>query len=223
VIAVLIPVLNRPQNAQRVVSSIRQNSTMVEKIVFLCSKGDLLEVDACWLTGADVTTVPWEAGPGDWARKINWGFKRTKEPYVLLGADDLSFHPGWDVAALRIAKQSHCGLIGTNDLGNGLVMRGGHSTHPLISREYGEQGTIDEPDKILHEGYAHQWVDNELIDTARVRGQWAFAKDSIVEHLHPFWHKGEMDDTYRKALSTPAQDHALYLRRKRLWREYARV
>jgi hypothetical protein len=219
VIAVLIPVLNRPQNAQKVVDSILESSVVVTTIMFLVTLGDEAEYEACLKTEATVEVVTWPAGAGDWARKINHGVTRTTEPYLLLGADDLRFHDGWDTAALRVAEHTGCGVIGTNDLGNALVMRGGHSTHPLVSRAYIEEyGTIDEPGKILHEGYQHQWVDNELIDTARVRGQWAFALNSHVEHLHPFWHKGEMDDTYRKALSTPQVDHALYLQRKKLWR-----
>jgi hypothetical protein len=70
---------------------------------------------------------------------------------------------------------------------------------------------------VVHEGYSHQWVDTELVETAMARGQWAFAKDSHVEHLHPFWHKGEMDATYEKALSTTRFDHRLYGQRRALW------
>jgi len=103
-------------------------------------------------------------------------------------------------------------------------MRGRHATHPLVRRSYVEEhGTIDEPGKVLHEGYDHQWVDNELVETAKARGAWAFAKNSHVEHLHPFWpdgkggKKGEMDATYEKALSSPRKDMALFRSRRRLW------
>jgi hypothetical protein len=48
------------------------------------------------------------------------------------------------------------------------VIRGEHSTHPIIVRSYIEgQGAIDEPGKALHEGYWHNFVDDELIGTAR--------------------------------------------------------
>jgi glycosyltransferase involved in cell wall biosynthesis len=216
-IGILIPVLSRPPNAQRVIDSISNGTTVEHTVLFLCTPDDDAEIVACEHTGADVHVVEWPAGPGDWARKINVGLDLTEDPYLLLGADDLRFHPGWDEAVLHVAETSGCGVIGTNDLGNATVMRGLHSTHPLVRRTYAEeQGTIDEPGKILHEGYHHQWVDNELVTTAQMRGEWAFARHSHVEHLHPFWHKSEMDATYRKALSTSREDHRLFHQRKRL-------
>ena len=117
-----------------------------------------------------------------------------------------------------MAEDTTAGVIGTNDLGNATVMRGLHSTHPFVRRSYVEErGTIDEPGKCVHEGYSHQWVDTELIDTAKRRGQWAFAKHSHVEHMHPFWKKGTMDATYEQALSTSKEDYALYQERRLLW------
>lgn len=217
-IAILVPVLDRPQNAQPLADSIRANSAEEHQIVFLCSPGDNKEHLACMATGADVDIVGFKNGPGDWARKINHGFTVTESEFCLLGADDLRFHPGWDVEALRVADEVGAGVIGTNDLGNATVMRGLHSTHPLVRRSYVDlEGTIDEVGKCLHEGYSHQWVDTELVQTAQMRGQWAFAKESRVEHLHPFWKKSKMDATYEKALSTSKEDHALFQQRRYLW------
>jgi hypothetical protein len=199
-------------------ASIRVGTSVSRRVIFLCSPGDEEEIIVCQRTGAEVQIVEWEAGHGDWARKINYGFTLSEDPFVLLGADDLAFHSGWDTAALEVAERTGAGVIGTNDLGNATVMAGKHSTHPLVRRSYiDEYGTVDERGKILHEGYRHQWVDTELVETAKARGQWAFAKDSRVEHLHPFWHKGKMDATYKKALSTPQEDHHLFANRRNLW------
>jgi hypothetical protein len=215
-IVVVIPVLDRPANAPRVIESLRRSGADARP-VFLCSPDDRLELRACRRTKAEVIVVDWEPGPGDWARKINEGYRRSSEPYILLGADDLRFHPDWDRAALRRAREG-IGVIGTNDLGNAIVMRGQHATHPIVTRAYAdEHGTIDQPGLIVHEGYQHQWVDNELVQTAMSRLAWTFARDSHVEHLHPFWHKAEMDATYKKALSTSPQDRRLFLQRARLW------
>lgn len=217
-ITILVPVLNRPRNAHRIVTSAKLASAVEHRLIFLCSPGDKEEISACWETGAEVHIVSFENGPGDWGKKINEGFTLTTSEFCLLGADDLLFHEGWDTEALRVARATGAGVIGTNDLGNATVMRGLHSTHPLVRRSYVEDfGTIDETGKCLHEGYAHQWVDTELVETAKMRGQWAFARESRVEHLHPFWKKGEMDTTYEKALSTSKDDHALYEQRRLLW------
>lgn len=224
-ISILAPVLGRPQNAKPLVDSIHENSSLRVtgvfpeiEIIFLCTPGDEEQIKACLQTDVNIHIVDWEAGPGDWARKINRGFQISRGDFCLLGADDLRFHPNWDAEVLAVAEATNAGVIGTNDLGNATVMRGLHSTHPLVRRSYvEEEGTIDEPGKCVHEGYHHQWVDNELIETAKMRGRWAFAKESRVEHLHPFWKKGKMDATYEKALSTSKEDHALFRERRLLW------
>ena len=127
-IAILVPVLNRPQNARPLVASALRSTKVRHSIVFLCSPGDDLEIKACRETVANVHVVDWEPGPGDWAKKINRGFAITSEEFVLLGADDLCFHEGWDMAVLGVARQSGAGVVGTNDLGNATVMRGHQSS-----------------------------------------------------------------------------------------------
>ncbi len=225
-IAILVPVLGRAGAIRPLVDSIRDTTLMPWRLLFLCSPGDTEANAVCLAYAAEdpryrrqyirQRIVPWSAGAGDWARKINLGYLETTEDYILLGATDLRFHPGWDSAAMAVAGEF--GVIGTNDLGNAVVMRGHHSTHPIVRRTYiDEWGTIDEDGKVVHEGYQHQWVDTELCETAMARRQWVFARDCHIEHLHPFWHKGEMDATYEKALSTPRPDHRLYGKRRPLW------
>lgn len=225
-IDVLIPVLGRPQAIAPLADSIVTTSFVPVAIVFLCSPDDEEATEECVRLAhafhqIRVRSVAWPAGAGDWAKKINLGYLETRAPFLLLGATDLRFHRGWDAEALRVAEAENAGVIGTNDLGNPTVMRGAHSTHPLVRRSYiDEQGTIDEPGKILHEGYEHQWVDTELVATAKARGRWAFADGSHVEHLHPIWGKGVMDETYEKALASTSarRDQRLYARRSRLWK-----
>lgn len=217
-IDLLIPVLGRPQRAGPLVESIRAATTVEHRIVFLCSPGDDEEIGAAAATGAGVIVVGWQPGPGDYARKINLGIEETDGEWIFQGADDLRFHPGWDTAALRVGAP----LTGTNDLGNPLVRRGGHATHSLVQRQYvEEQGTID-GDGMLHPGYHHCWVDNELIETARVRGAFRPAHRSHVEHLHPIWHKGTDDATYQRGQEGYRADHALFLSRRPLWRAVRR-
>jgi hypothetical protein len=68
-------------------------------------------------------------------------------------------------------------------------------------------------------GYASRNCDTELVTLAKARKQWAFAHDSHVEHLHPFWKKGEMDDVYRKGQHTSRADSLLYRQRLRMLRK----
>jgi hypothetical protein len=224
-IVVIVPVLNRPQRALLVAQSLHESAVHDYRLVFVCSPGDDAEIDACHYAsrelGADIHIVNWQPGHGDWAKKINAVYAQTEEPFLLLGADDLVFHPGWDVAALEIAHRGF-GVVGTNDLGNPTVKRGLHSTHPLVARDYIDAcGTVDECGKILHEGYRHNWVDAELVETAKQRGAWAFAADSLCEHFHPFWSKAEDDPTYVAGREHYNADSRLFQSRRRLWEAVA--
>lgn len=227
-IDIAIPVLGRPGQEQKVLESIHANSRTPYRVLFLCSQGDSPQIAACAQTGAGMLIVPWPAGPGDFARKINYAFAKLADEFLFTAADDLRFHPGWDEKALRVAEDTGAGVIGTNDMGNPLVRRGRHSTHSLVRRSYIEEqgGTFDGSGAVLCEKYDHQWCDNELVQTAMLRHQWAFAHEALVEHLHPNWRKSDMDATYEKAMRATRADIALFqkrMRRARATISYARM
>lgn len=213
-IDILVPVLGRPQNVQPLLESIKITSTP-HRVFFICSQGDSKQIRACQRSDAETLIAPWDPDRADFALKINWAFPQTDAPFVFQAADDLRFHHQWDVYALRVAEHRGAGVVGTNDLGNPLVKRGGHSTHTLIRRSYIDTygGTYDDTGLVFCELYDHQYCDNEFVQTAIRRGQWAFAKRSLVEHLHPHWRKAEMDSTYEKATRETKSDGQLYLRR----------
>lgn len=219
VIDILIPVLGRPDNAQKVVDSIHAATKVPHTCVFLCTRGDRLQIAAAKHTKVPVFLIAEEG----YAPKINQGveqtadlFKRTEDDFVFMGADDIHFHPGWDLAAISEFEKSGKPVIGTNDLGNPAVIAGRHATHHLVHRSY--HGTIDDPTKLVHEGYFHNWVDNEFIETAQSRDAWTFAADSIVEHLHPFWGKGADDVIYEKGREGYHYDRREFQRRRKLWK-----
>jgi hypothetical protein len=220
-IVVLVPVLDRPHRAGPLVESILGASVTGPRILFLCTPGHQADIDAALATGVEVDIVPWQLCPGDYARKINYGINTTSEEWIFQAADDLRFQRGWDISALTLVDgRPHIGVVGTNDLGNPLVMQGRHATHSLIHRAYVEEwGTIDEPGKALHEGYHHCWVDNELVETAASRNAWASATQAVVEHEHWIWHKGSDDATYQRGQERYSHDHALFKRRRPLWRK----
>lgn len=218
--AVIVPVLNRPERVVPLIESLDASLVHHEATVyFVVSEGDLDEKAALHDAG-----VPWfemrgPRRPGDYARKINHAISLTEEPWIFLGADDLRFERGWLDVCLEFAGKWQKRVVGTNDLGNSEVIAGRHSTHTLVARSYVEEkGTIDEVGKALHEEYDHQFVDNEFIETARHRGEFVHVGAAVVEHLHPHWQKGPVDETYRLALAQTSQDRNLFLNRRRLWR-----
>lgn len=215
-VAVLIPVLRRPHRVVPLLESIEKNTPTDHRALFLCTEDDEAQQQAIDAVGGEYEVLPGAWGHGDYARKINHGIRVTNEPLIFMAADDLAFHPDWlERAASRLTDGVQ--VVGTNDLGNARVMRGEHSTHSLLTRQYAERGTIDEPDKVLHEGYPHEFVDDEFVATAKHRGVFGFAGDSIVEHLHPLWGKAPTDELYDQHASRMRLGRRLFEGRQSLW------
>ena len=180
-IDIIIPVLGRPQNAQPLVDSIRANTTVEHTIFFVCSPNDYAQTEELGgmfyrELGANTFsfwTVDWDAGPGDAAKKWNYGYALMADrgnPYVFTAADDVTFTPGWDVEILKVAERTGAGMVGSNDQANPLVKRGRHSTHSLFSRVYIDSvgGTFfDGPGVVYAECYDHQWIDTEAVRRRR--------------------------------------------------------
>jgi glycosyltransferase involved in cell wall biosynthesis len=214
-LVIIVPMLGRPHHVRPLLESI-YSTTPDPRVLFAVSPDDHAvhaEIDR-----AQVERITVQYNPiGDYARKINTGYRHTREPLLFLGASDLTFHPGWYEAAVAHLDGT-AGVVGTNDLGSPRVIKGEHSTHSLVTREYVNQyGTIDQPDRVLCEMYWHEYVDDEFVETAKHRGAFTAATDSIVEHLHPNWGKGENDPLYAAQRSRMARGVRIYRRRRHLW------
>ena len=98
------------------------------------------------------------------------------------------------------------------------MIAGRHATHSVVSRRYAEDhGTIDHPGAVLHEGYLHEFVDDEFVGTAKSRGAFVFEHASVVEHLHPAVGKAPMDAMYAAQGSRMRIDRRTFLQRQHLW------
>lgn len=215
-IIIVVPVLHRPQRVVPLLENIRQVSPRGMRVLFVATEIDRIEISALQKAGAEHIILPGPWRPGEFARKTNLAFQQTTEEWLFSGADDLVFHPGWAERALEAAERTGAGVVGTNDLGSPRVIAGEHATHNLIRRSYVEEfGTWDEMGKIYHEGYTHCFVDDELVMSAKQREQWVFASESVVEHRHPHWGKGNMDPVYRTGYRNFLKDKSLYRKRSR--------
>jgi glycosyltransferase involved in cell wall biosynthesis len=213
-IAVVVPVFSRPDRVRPLLESFLAATRDEDAALYFVAQGsDTREVAAIRACGLE----PLFVGDADqsWAKKINHGYARTVEPWLLLGADDLAFWPGW-VDVIRADLSAHVGVIGTNDLGNAATMDGRHSTHPLVRRMYANVcGTVDERGKVVHEGYVHNFPDTELVATAKRRGLYLHRADCVIEHLHPAWGKARRDHVYAIGQRSARRDRAVFDERAR--------
>lgn len=216
-VVIVVPVLGRAHRVRPLLASIEAATPEPHRTLFVCSPDDEAVIGEIDAAGAEHICTDRPHARGDYAIKINLAYRSTWEPLLFLAADDLHFHAGWlERATARLTGD--IGVVGTNDLTNRRTRTGAHSTHSLVTRAYADDfGTIDERRKILHEGYWHEFVDDELVQTASARGAYAHAVDAHVEHLHPMGGKAPMDALYEMQGERMKVGRRLYERRQALW------
>lgn len=211
-IAIIVPVMRRPQNVQPMMSSLVESgcADMCE-MYFVADADDEVELAELDRLGANVIVN--RAELQTFAVKCNLGYRETDEPWMLLVGDDVQFHADWVDHAF--ADDDGSSLISTNDLYNRNVMRGMHATHPLIRRRWADRrgASWDGAGTVCHNGYRHWYVDNEWTAVAQMNGQFRYAPAAVIEHLHPLAGKAESDDVYELGQSHAVVDRALYLER----------
>lgn len=154
-----------------------------------------------------------------YAEAVNLVARRDcRQEFLFLGADDLKFERGWDVAALAKFADPSVHVVGTNDLHHPEHEAGTHATHYVIRRRYLDlmTGTIDRCAYVLYP-YDHNYTDTEFIQTAQFRGCYAYARDSRTEHCHAVWGKNPWDDVYTKGHRRVNEDRAIFESRQPLW------
>ena len=204
----IVPVLGRPGNAAPFMESLRASGADLAHVYAVANPGP---DEKAWLD-AGASVIGWAGpSPGTFAQRVNYGYKVTKEPWLLLTGDDVRFHPGW-LDQAQYAARDGAAVVGTNDMHNPRSLAGDHSPHPLIRRSYvNEQGASwDGPKVVAHEGYRHWFVDDEIVTAAKQRDTWAMANHAKIEHLHPLWGLAADDETYRLGRERVAGDRALF-------------
>lgn len=213
---VIVPVLHRPQNVRPFMESLKATTGLAD-VWFIVEEGDDEEMEAVARCGGGA--LWWT---GTFAEKVNYAYKAaSSDPFappprwIFLCGDDVVFRPGWLDQALATAHATGAKVIGTNDLANSRVMKGGHATHMLIARDYIDEvgASWDGPGIVCHEGYRHWYVDDEIVTAAKQRGVWAPCLASIVEHMHPIAGKAEDDEVYRLGRSEADADRRRFQRR----------
>ncbi|EFC78830.1 hypothetical protein [Parafrankia sp. EUN1f] len=219
-LTIVVPMLDRPWRVRPLIQSI-WTATPLAEVVWCCTPTDRLviaEIDQV-IRERQVEQrridVPYQRG--DYARKINTGYRHSDRALLLTGACDIQFRPGW-LAYVLAELVVGIGVVGTNDGHSPRVLAGEHATHSVVARWYADTyGTIDQPRQVLHEGYWHEFSDDELCATAQSRGAWAYAREALVEHLHPDHGLALEDALHRARPARMRQGRRLFRQREHLW------
>lgn len=213
-IEILIPVLGRPEKVEPLYRNIVEVTDVPHHVLFLCSHGDRAEIEAVEAVDADYLTLRAPPAKGQYAKKINLGYRETKGEWLALCADDVIFHPHWATTALAAAADRFS-VVALNDKANSFVRSGLLATHALVRRSYVDDPgcSLDGPGVIYHEGYSHNFVDCELSVLARKRGVFVYSSGAILRHIHPLFGTTARDFTYDVGLRDFDKDRGLFVSR----------
>jgi hypothetical protein len=143
----------------------------------------------------EVTREPGTTSVQGWNLAYAYAAAALSPDWLVLGADDLVWHDGWLVTALRVAADNGAHVIGLDD-GSGKTDLNKKACHYLVSYTFTQKvlgGVMVPP------AYKSWRFDREVSERARALGMYAPAWAAKVEHMHPDWKKAEMDETYRQA------------------------
>lgn len=222
-VAVIVPVLWRPHSAAPFVESLVETTELGQTCVYpIADADDVFTIEAWTRAGTDVLLKnfmdrppghPFGSDrPGTYAEKANYGYEHSTEPWLFIVGDDVRFHPEWLVTALEVAGDRYH-VVGINDGVRGDL--DAHAVHMLIRRSYVDEvgASWDGPGVLAHVGYAHWYVDNELVVAAKDRDVYVAAHGALVEHMHPAWQKGPNDKVYALGNARVSEDHAIFMSR----------
>lgn len=186
-VAVLCPVMKRPQNVAPLVESFDRHNDGSAHLYFVVDADDDDEIAA--IKDAGATYLVSDRGTS-FACKLNSGFEQTTEDWVLVVGDDVEFTFGWLAAARQLSTSFD--VIGTNDayageVRNPRVANGSHADHYFVRRSYVDDdgATLDGPGILAAEAYYHYFVDVETIQLAKALGRFAPCLDCRIVHHQP--------------------------------------
>lgn len=214
-IGIYCPTLSRPQKMRQLVDNLQATTRSPFQLYWGVEPDDRESILAAKDTGYPVII---NEGKPSYSDALQTIYEQTDEPIFLWANDDFHFLDGWDIVPLEMMeKHEDIGVLGLYD-GN---PKTSFTSISLIRRKYIEEqsGVVDMPNRVLYP-YKHNYVDNELTETAQHRGVWDRCETPCIEHQHPsFKWLGDFpsDATYEKNLKTFGQDSETFNNRRHLW------
>jgi hypothetical protein len=214
-LGIYIPTLGRPHKLQAVADNIKANTKGEFQLYWGVESHDRESILAAKDTGYPVII---NEGEPTYSNTVQTIYEQTDEPIFFLGNDDFFFVKDWDVIPLeKFAADDDLHVLGVHD-GN---PKTSYTSIFFIRRKYIEEqsGVVDIPNRVLYP-YNHNFVDNEMTETAKHRGVWGNSEAPCILHQHPsFTWLGEfpVDETYLNNNKKDAEDNELFHSRRHLW------
>jgi len=210
-IEVIIPTFKRIQNIEKCYKNVVEAGGIPLFVVNVCDFYSLVEVKRI---GAKYTM---DTNKPSGVSASNIGYYAVKSDWFILSQDDILFTKDSIKNAINHIKDE-IKVIGLYD-GFPENEQKEHSVSWLINRKYVEENSlsIGHRDVLFNPDYKKNYADNELNDTAKFRGVWEYAKDSLAEHIHPRFKKTVIDETYLINENFLQQDRQLFNSRRYLW------
>ena len=216
--SVVIPSQERPESLLRAVESVLTATGDVEVIIVLDIKDApswgilpaLEELSAS--RSVPLSVIPVE-GDMHTAERWNIGAAASSGEFLVTGADDVEFLPGWYEAAHEgMEKLAGSGIVGFNDCEKTGSSFGALATHFMVSRKYAARrlgGVLMPP------VYEHGYTDVEVTFRGKRDSKIVWADGARYTHHHPVHGKGVPDRIYDKGSESERRDERLFKRRLR--------
>ena len=214
-LGVYIPTFGRPKKLQQVADNIKGNTKSEYKLYWGVESFDKESIKAAKATGAEVII---NGGKPCYSDALQTIYEKTDEPIFFWGNDDFYFLKDWDEAPLNMmAENPGIGVLGVHD-GNPQTK---FASMSFVRRSYIKEhsGVVDMPNRVMYP-YNHNYVDDELTETAQMRGSWSSCPAPCIQHQHhSFKWLGDFphDKTYEKNDKGFAEDTETFHGRRHLW------
>jgi len=216
-LAILIPTYGRSNRLEKVVKNIHDNTVTPHTIYFITEAEDTeSSKEIARLKEKEITVTT-----GTYVAAINTAYRSTKEPFLLLGSDDIVFTKEWDTKMLKVMEDQAIGIVGHTDEW-AISKTGKHGSHLLVRRSYIEtqSGVTDEKNTIYSSKYKHIMCDIETEQTSMMRNAFAMS-DAFISHTHWYIKTAPMDSTYQRALDVADKDRETYAGRRSMFEQYS--
>ena len=131
------------------------------------------------------------AGDGGPVAAWNAAAAASRGDVLLQLSDDWKPFRGWDTAILA--------AIGDTSKPAVLAISDGHRTDDLLCMAILTRQRYEDQGYLFHPEFFSMFSDNHFTDRAYTDGVVIDAKDIVIEHIHPAFGKGEMDETYARS------------------------